>query len=234
MAQTMRGGFAVPGPEGAVFELRETPVAAPGPGQVAVAVRAAAPIAASSFRRGAESRERAPRPPRGRVRNSRRDRGRRDGVSAWQPGDRVMGARWEATRVRRRPSASAHENPGRHVVGRRPPRSPQRLRHRARRAGDQRRRPARRGRDWSRRALGRRHGRDPDRAPHRRQPGDRDHADTGQGRRAARPRRTRGSSTRARGSGSTPSFARRAAAASTSSSIRSAARCWPTTSACSR
>ena len=41
MAQTMRAWFAVPGPEGAVFELRETAVAAPGPGQVAVAVRAA-------------------------------------------------------------------------------------------------------------------------------------------------------------------------------------------------
>ena len=47
MAQTMQAWFAVPGPEGAVFELRETPVAAPGPGQVAVAVHAAAPIAAS-------------------------------------------------------------------------------------------------------------------------------------------------------------------------------------------
>jgi len=47
MAQTMHAWFAVPGPEGAVFELRETPVAAPGPGQVAVAVHAAAPIAAS-------------------------------------------------------------------------------------------------------------------------------------------------------------------------------------------
>jgi NADPH:quinone reductase-like Zn-dependent oxidoreductase len=41
MAETMKAWFAVPGPEGAVFELRETPVAAPGLGQVVVAVRAA-------------------------------------------------------------------------------------------------------------------------------------------------------------------------------------------------
>ena len=41
MAQTMNAWFAVPGPEGAVFELREAQVAAPGPGQVAVAVKAA-------------------------------------------------------------------------------------------------------------------------------------------------------------------------------------------------
>ena len=41
MTQTMKAWFAVPGPEGAVFELRESPVPAAGPGQVVVAVRAA-------------------------------------------------------------------------------------------------------------------------------------------------------------------------------------------------
>src|SRR5258705_250665 len=40
MTQTMKAWFAVPGPEGAVFELRESPVAAPGAGQVMVAVLA--------------------------------------------------------------------------------------------------------------------------------------------------------------------------------------------------
>src|SRR5437870_4439118 len=41
MTQTMKAWFTVPGPEGAVFELRETPVPSPGPGQILVAVRAA-------------------------------------------------------------------------------------------------------------------------------------------------------------------------------------------------
>jgi NADPH:quinone reductase-like Zn-dependent oxidoreductase len=59
MAQTMKAWFAVPGPEGAVFELRETPVAAPGPGQVAVAVRAAGTNRGELIRRRA-LRARAP------------------------------------------------------------------------------------------------------------------------------------------------------------------------------
>ena len=40
MTQTMKAWFTVPGPEGAVFELRETPAPAPAPGQVLVAGRA--------------------------------------------------------------------------------------------------------------------------------------------------------------------------------------------------
>src|SRR5256885_12090715 len=41
MSQTMKAWFAVPGAEGAVFELREAPAPTAGPGQVVVAVRAA-------------------------------------------------------------------------------------------------------------------------------------------------------------------------------------------------
>lgn len=37
----MKAWFAVPGPEGATFELRDIPVPAPESGQVVVAVRAA-------------------------------------------------------------------------------------------------------------------------------------------------------------------------------------------------
>src|SRR2546425_892797 len=41
MAQTMKAWFAVPGPEGAKFELREAPAPTAAAGQVVVAVRAA-------------------------------------------------------------------------------------------------------------------------------------------------------------------------------------------------
>ena len=48
MAQTMKAWFAVPGPEGAVFELRDTPAPTAGPGQVIVAVGAADRVAPMS------------------------------------------------------------------------------------------------------------------------------------------------------------------------------------------
>jgi len=39
MTQTMKAWFAVPGPEGAVFELRESPVPVAGPGRTALTLR---------------------------------------------------------------------------------------------------------------------------------------------------------------------------------------------------
>jgi len=88
----MRAWFAVPGPEGAVFELRETPVAAPGPGQVAVAVRAAGTNRGELIRGAALKAGSAPATP---ARAGTEFAGEiaavGDGVSAWQPGDRVMG-----------------------------------------------------------------------------------------------------------------------------------------------
>src|SRR5215467_9229934 len=92
MAQTMKAWFAVPGPEGAVFELRETPVAAPGPGQVAVAVRAAGTNRGELIRGAALRAGSAPASP---ARAGTEFAGEiaavGEGVSAWQPGDRVMG-----------------------------------------------------------------------------------------------------------------------------------------------
>src|SRR5260370_42294083 len=59
MTQTMKAWFTVPGPEGAVFELRETPVPSPGPGQVLVAVRAAG-VNRGELIRGAQVRSANP------------------------------------------------------------------------------------------------------------------------------------------------------------------------------
>ena len=92
MAQTMKAWFAVPGPEGAVFELRETPVPTPGPGQVVVAVRAAG-INRGELIRGAALRPgTAPTNP---ARAGGEFAGQisavGEGVSGWKPGDRVMG-----------------------------------------------------------------------------------------------------------------------------------------------
>ena len=92
MAQTMKAWFAVPGPEGAVFELRETPVAAPGPGQVAVAVRAAGTNRGELIRGAALRPGSAPvNPARAGTEFAGEISAVGDGVSAWQPGHRVMG-----------------------------------------------------------------------------------------------------------------------------------------------
>jgi NADPH:quinone reductase-like Zn-dependent oxidoreductase len=92
MAQTMKAWFAVPGPEGAVFELRETPVAAPGPGQVAVAVRAAGTNRGELIRGAALRPGSAPvNPARAGTEFAGEIAAVGDGVNAWQPGDRVMG-----------------------------------------------------------------------------------------------------------------------------------------------
>jgi NADPH:quinone reductase-like Zn-dependent oxidoreductase len=92
MAQTMKAWFAVPGPEGAIFELRETAVAAPGPGQVAVAVRAAGTNRGELIRGAALRPGSAPaNPARAGTEFAGEIAAVGDGVNAWQPGDRVMG-----------------------------------------------------------------------------------------------------------------------------------------------
>src|SRR5262245_42844403 len=92
MAQTMKAWFAVPGPEGAVFELRESPVAAPGPGQVAVAVRAAGTNRGELIR-GAQLRASgAPASPaRAGTEFAGEISALGDGVRGFTRGDRVMG-----------------------------------------------------------------------------------------------------------------------------------------------
>jgi len=47
MAETMKAFFIVPSPEGGVYELRDIPIPAPGPGEVLVKIHGTGPIAAS-------------------------------------------------------------------------------------------------------------------------------------------------------------------------------------------
>src|SRR6267142_282627 len=92
MTQTMKAWFAVPGPEGAVFELRESPVAAPGAGQVMVAVRAAGTNRGELIRGAALRPGSAPASPaRAGTEFAGEIAALGDGVSGWKPGDRVMG-----------------------------------------------------------------------------------------------------------------------------------------------
>jgi NADPH:quinone reductase-like Zn-dependent oxidoreductase len=92
MTQTMQAWFAVPGPEGAVFEIRQTPAPTPGPGQVLVAVRAAG-INRGELIRGAQLR--AGGPPANPARAGGEFAGEiaalGEGVRGFKPGDRVMG-----------------------------------------------------------------------------------------------------------------------------------------------
>ena len=92
MAQTMKAWFTVPGPEGAVFEMRETAVPAPGPGQVLIAVRAAGTNRGELIR-GAALRSGGPAasPARAGGEFAGEIAALGDGVSGWKPGDRVMG-----------------------------------------------------------------------------------------------------------------------------------------------
>jgi NADPH:quinone reductase len=92
MTQTMKAWFAVPGPEGAVFELRDAPAPTAGPGQVVVAVRAAG-VNRGELIRGAQARATGP------AANPARAGGEfageitavGEGVKGWSVGDRVMG-----------------------------------------------------------------------------------------------------------------------------------------------
>ncbi len=92
MPQTMKAWFTVPGPEGAVFELRETAAPSPGPGQVVVAVRAAG-VNRGELIRGAQVRSASPaaQPARAGGEFAGEIVGLGDGVSGWKAGDRVMG-----------------------------------------------------------------------------------------------------------------------------------------------
>jgi NADPH:quinone reductase-like Zn-dependent oxidoreductase len=84
----MKAWFSVPGPQGATFELRETPVPAPEPGQVVVAVRAAGTNRGELIR-GAERRAGGPVRAGGEFAGEIATLG--DGVRGWKVGDRVMG-----------------------------------------------------------------------------------------------------------------------------------------------
>lgn len=88
MAQTMKAWFNVPGPSGAVFELRETPVPSAGPGQVLVSVRAAGTNRGELIR-GADMRAGNPSRAGGEFAGEIAALG--EGVSGWAVGDRVMG-----------------------------------------------------------------------------------------------------------------------------------------------
>lgn len=92
MTQTMKAWFAVPGPEGAVFELRETAAPTEGAGQVLVAVRAAG-VNRGELIRGAQARSSGPAPSPARAGGEFAGEvtALGDGVTGYKPGDRVMG-----------------------------------------------------------------------------------------------------------------------------------------------
>jgi NADPH2:quinone reductase len=87
----MRAWFAVPGPDGAVFELRETPVPVAGPGQVVVAVRAAGTNRGELIRGAALRAGAAATPARAGTEFAGEIGALGEGVSGWKAGDRVMG-----------------------------------------------------------------------------------------------------------------------------------------------
>ena len=89
---TMKAWFAVPGPEGAVFELREAPAPTAGPGQVIVAVRAAG-VNRGELIRGAQARATGPaaNPARAGGEFAGEITALGEGVKGWSAGDRVMG-----------------------------------------------------------------------------------------------------------------------------------------------
>jgi NADPH:quinone reductase len=92
MAQTIKAWFAVPGPEGAVFELRETAAPTAGPGQVLVTVRAAG-VNRGELIRGAQARSTGPAPAPARAGGEFAGEiaALGEGVTGWKIGDRVMG-----------------------------------------------------------------------------------------------------------------------------------------------
>jgi len=88
----MKAWFTVPGPEGATRELRDIPAPAPGAGNVVVAVRAAGTNRGELIR-GAQLRPGTPAaaPARAGTEFAGEISAVGSGVSAWKPGDRVMG-----------------------------------------------------------------------------------------------------------------------------------------------
>ena len=86
----MKAWFTVPGPEGAKFELRDTPDPAPGPGQVVVAVRAAGTNRGELIR-GAQATNPAATPARAGGEFAGEIVALGEGVTGWKVGDRVMG-----------------------------------------------------------------------------------------------------------------------------------------------
>src|SRR4029453_8305177 len=91
MTQTMKAWFAVPGPEGAVFELRESPVPVAGPGQVVVAGAAAGTNRGELIRGAALRAGAAAAPARAGTEFAGEITAIGEGVSGWKAGDRVMG-----------------------------------------------------------------------------------------------------------------------------------------------
>ena len=92
MEKTMKAWFTVPGPEGAVFELRDIPVPAPAAGQVLVRVHAAGTNRGELIRGAAlRSANPAASPARAGGEFAGEIAAVGDGVSAWKAGDRVMG-----------------------------------------------------------------------------------------------------------------------------------------------
>src|SRR5207248_9759214 len=92
MAQTMKAWFTVPGPQGAVFELREAAVPTAGPGQVLVAVRAAG-VNRGELIRGAARRSSDPaaQPARAGGEFAGEIAALGAGMTGWKTGGRVMG-----------------------------------------------------------------------------------------------------------------------------------------------
>ena len=88
----MKAWFTVPGPEGATFELRDTPPVSPGPGQVLVAVRAAGTNRGELIR-GAQLRAGTPaaNPARAGTEFAGEIVALGEGVRGWSQGERVMG-----------------------------------------------------------------------------------------------------------------------------------------------
>jgi NADPH:quinone reductase len=91
MTQTMRALFVVPGPEGGMYDFRDIPVPAPGPGEVLVAIRAAGTNRGELLARPLlRSDNPAAKPMRAGIEFAGEVVTLGEGVKGWKPGDRVM------------------------------------------------------------------------------------------------------------------------------------------------
>ena len=92
MAQTMKAIFAVLGPEGGSFEMREIPVPAPAAGEALIAIRAAGTNRGELLQRPLlRSSNSALRPMRAGIEFAGEIAALGEGVAGWKAGDRVMG-----------------------------------------------------------------------------------------------------------------------------------------------